>query len=184
VILHRLGFFPYLPLIMLVCIHPGVAVSAVPVPEGYRLIAAEQGIPPAIFYAIALTESGREIPAQDMRRPWPWTLNVEGHGYTYASRLKAWQALSDWLQRGVRSIDIGLMQVNWRYHEQKLGEPWHALDPYHNLRVAAAILRACYQSRRDWWSSVGCYHAPSNPERARQYRRRVRSQWQTLNTGA
>ena len=150
------------------------------VPSGYRLVASEKKIPESIFYAVALAESGRTLPADGVRRPWPWTLNVAGDGYYYATRHEAWQALRDWLDQGKRSIDIGLMQVNWRYHQSRLGDPWQALDPYHNLRVGADILQDCYATRRDWWVSVGCYHAPANPERATRYRRRVESLWRYI----
>ena len=150
------------------------------VPSGYQLVAAEKKIPDRIFYAVALAESGRKLPADRVRRPWPWTLNVAGDGYYYATRLEAWQALRGWLDQGKRSIDIGLMQVNWRYHQARLGDPWQALDPYHNLRVGADILQDCYANERDWWASVGCYHAPANPERAARYRRRVESQWRRI----
>ena len=94
--------------------------------------------------------------------------------------IEAWQALRDWLAQGKRSIDIGLMQVNWRYHQKRLGDPWQALDPYHNLRVGADILQDCYATEQDWWASVGCYHAPANPARAERYRRRVESQWRRI----
>ena len=105
-----------------------------------------------VLYAVALTESGRS----GIGRPWPWTLNVGGRGYFFDSRQAAWKALMKWLRAGRRSIDIGLMQVNWRYHKDRLGTPWQALDSYHNLRVGAAILRECFHARRDWWASVGC----------------------------
>jgi hypothetical protein len=156
------------------------AWSADAVPSGYRLVASERAIPHAIFYAVALAESGRTLTTDGVRRPWPWTLNVAGDGYYYATRIEAWQALRKWLDQGKRSIDIGLMQVNWRYHQARLGDPWQALDPYHNLRVGAGILQDCYATRRDWWVSVGCYHAPANPERATRYRRRVESQWRRI----
>lgn len=150
------------------------------VPSGYQAVAAERSIPEAIFYAVALTESGRDVESQAGRHPWPWTLNVGGKGYYYATRLEAWQALRDWLGKGKRSIDIGLMQVNWRYHQSRLGDPWQALDPYHNLRVGAEILQDCYATRQDWWDSVGCYHAPANPARATRYRHRVEAQWRRI----
>jgi hypothetical protein len=105
---------------------------------------------------------------------------VAGDGYYYPTRLEAWQALNDWLEKGKRSIDIGLMQVNWRYHQERLGTPWQALDPYHNLRVGATILQDCYATEHDWWASVGCYHAPRNQERATRYRRRVESRWRKI----
>ena len=150
------------------------------VPQGYRSIAAERGIPYAIFYALALTESGKKIPDVKSFRPWPWTLNVEGRGYFFESRLAAWQTLKGLLDNGNRSIDIGLMQVNWRYHSKRLISAWQALDPHHNLRVGAEILQDCFLAERDWWVGVGCYHSPNNSERAAQYRRRVLSRWQRL----
>jgi len=161
-------------------IFPRVGWSEEPVPVGYRSIAAESGIPHTLFYAVAVTESGKQVASASTYRPWPWTLNVAGRGYFFDSRLAAWQALTAWLAKGKRSIDIGLMQVNWRYHQERLGTPWQALDPYHNLRVGADILQACHTTRQDWWASVGCYHAPANPQRADQYRRRVVSRWQRI----
>ena len=162
----------------LMVLRAGWSDTAVPV--GYRSVAAERGIPTTVLYAIALTESGKRVASVGAYRPWPWTLYVAGRGYFFDSRLAAWQALMTWLEKGERSIDIGLMQVNWRYHQERLGTPWQALDPYHNLRVGAGILQACYTTRQDWWASVGCYHAPTHPQRADQYRRRVISRWQWI----
>jgi len=150
------------------------------VPRGYRAIAAEYGIPYTILYAIALVESGRGLSDNGMRRPWPWTLNVAGRGHFYPSREAAWDALNGFIARGERSIDIGLMQVSWKYHKDKLGNAWRALDPYHNLRIAAGILRDCFEQRRDWWASVGCYHSPANTVRAQRYRLRVVGYWRRL----
>ena len=158
----------------------GTGWSDEPVPAGYRFVAAEHGIPYSVLYAVALTESGKQAGVQEATRPWPWTLNIAGRGYYFESRLEAWQELTAKLRKGQRSIDIGLMQVNWRYHQQRLGTPWQALDPYHNLRVGASILQDCFKTRLDWWASVGCYHAPANAVRADRYRRRVVSRWQQI----
>jgi len=154
--------------------------SAENVPSGYRAIAAEYEIPYTILYAIALAESGRGLNGDRIHRPWPWTLNVAGRGYFYPSREAAWDALNSFIARGERSIDIGLMQVSWKYHKDKLGNTWQALDPYYNLRVAAGILQSCFDKRRDWWASVGCYHSPANVVRAESYRLRVVGHWQRL----
>lgn len=150
------------------------------VPGGYCRVAGEHGVPCTILYAVALAESGAAANGKAVRRPWPWTLNVAGRGHFYASRKAAWQALNTFIARGERSIDIGLMQVNWRFHRERLGDPWQALDPYHNLRVGAGILKDCFRRRRDWWAGVGCYHAPSNPVRAQRYRARVVRHWRSL----
>lgn len=150
------------------------------VPPVYRMIAQEQGVPAHVFYAMALTESGQSSLSQHQLRPWPWTLNVDGQGQYFPSRKAAWLALRHALDSEEHSVDIGLMQINWRYHQQALGSAWQALDPYHNLRVGAAILRRCYASEADWWESVGCYHSPSDIKKARKYRERVKGYWQQL----
>lgn len=154
------------------------AQAAQSVPDGYRQIAEESGVPATLLYAIALTESGTTT--TDIRRPWPWTLNIAGNGQWYPTRKQAWRALNGALAQGTRSIDIGLMQVNWHYHRARLGTPWQALDPYHNLRTGARILSECHGKHRDWWASTGCYHAPSHPGRARLYQERVKDQWRTV----
>ena len=153
-------------------------------PPGYRQVASEYGIPPTILYAVALTESGRAVGAWRAARPWPWTLNLAGQGRYYRSRVEAYAALRQALGAGRSSIDIGLMQVNWRFHGAKLRDPWAALDPFFNLRTGARILRHCYQRHKDWWQAVGCYHSPgtglAQRQRAMAYRERVRRHWQRL----
>ncbi len=165
------------------CLGVGVAMAVngwctEATPPAYRLIATEAGIPPELFYAVALAESGTPIAAT--LRPWPWTLNVAGQGRFYPSRTTAWTDLQRTLATGERSIDIGVMQVNWRYHQTALQDPWRALDPYFNLRVAATILMTCHAQHPDWWHAVGCYHAPHAVERATRYSDRVRAHWRRV----
>ena len=148
------------------------------VPNGYQRVADAHAIPSDLFYAIALAESGTRVAAQNALRPWPWTLHVHGEGRHYPSRWAATLALKEAIAQGQTSVDVGLMQVNWRYHQSKLGYADVALDPYHNLHVGAAILSDCYRSLDDWWAAVGCYHAPKAPQRAARYRDRVRKIWQ------
>jgi hypothetical protein len=69
------------------------------------------------------------------------------------------------------------MQVSWRYQRSALGSSWQALEPYHNLRVAAAILRDCYVEHTSWMQSAGCYHAPNDFTKAQAYASRVKQHW-------
>lgn len=153
---------------------PSICAGATP--SGYQSIAQEYQIPPPILYAIALTESGLRL-NHNLYRPWPWTLNVAGTPRRYATRKTAHQALTYYLSLGFRSIDIGLMQVNWRYHQQKLGTAWQALEPYHNLRTGARILHNAYQSDLNWNLAIGRYHSPGKTTqqqlRAKKYIKRV-----------
>lgn len=152
-------------------------VAEMGVPDGYRRVAAAHGIPSELFYAVALAESGRHIEHLRTTRPWPWTLNIHGEGHYFPSRQAAVVAAQQALTQGRRSVDIGLMQVNWAYHATALRSVEAAIDPYHNLDVGAGILAECFRTRGDWWAAVGCYHAPSNADRAARYRERVKRIW-------
>ncbi|MCP4935007.1 MAG: hypothetical protein GY927_12565 [bacterium] len=90
-------------------VFPGICWSDTSVPAGYRSIATAEGIPHTLLYAMALTESGKQIEPAGGYRPWPWTLNLAGQGYFFDSRSAAWKALTGWISEGKRSIDIGLM---------------------------------------------------------------------------
>lgn len=153
---------------LLICTLEAVAE----VPQGYRAIAEAEGVPASVLYAVAMTESGVTLQS-GRQHPWPWSLYAEGRTLRYRTRLETWRALTEFLAKGVTRVDIGLMQVNWAYHRHALGDPWTALDPYYNLRVGAAILRAQFQATGDWWQAVGRYHAPHHAERAHRYRARV-----------
>lgn len=148
-----------------------VHVCAMPVPSAYQSTAQAYALPPRVLYAIALTESRRQI-RDGIVRPWPWTLNIRGTPHFFPNRKAAYRALRTALADGIRNVDIGLMQVNWRWHHERLGDPWQALDPYHNLRVGAAILHQERRETDDLWQAVGRYHS-RNPARALAYRERV-----------
>lgn len=154
----------------LLVIHNTVAAAWVPL--GYQQVAKAQQVPEQYFYGIALNESGKKLLSKEIR-PWPWTLNVEGRAYFYPTRKACHLALVGFLNQGKKLIDIGLMQVNWHYHRDKLHNPWQALDPYFNLQIGAEILRHEYEKTHDWYQAVGRYHSPGpNPaqkQRALRY---------------
>ena len=140
------------------------------IPHAYVTVANAHRVPPAVLYAVGLTESRRTTPHGV--RPWPWTLNVDGRAYYYPSRSEAWLALRRHVA-AKRTVDVGLMQVNWNWHSKLLKDTWRALEPYHNLDAAARLLRGHYDATGDWWTAIGRYHAPANERRAARYRLRV-----------
>jgi len=150
--------------------------QAATVPPRYRQIAAQYQIPAGVLYAVALTESGKTVSSGHFR-PWPWTLNVAGKPKRYTTRKAAWQAINYFMGLGEQSIDIGLMQINWRWHKQSLGSTWQALDPVFNVKLAAKILQQAYLKKGSWPLAIGSYHSPGKkPEqkrRARAYAARV-----------
>ena len=147
-----------------------VQAHALAVPAAYHQVAQEYDVPAGILFAIALTESGLKA-ADGQVLPYPWAMNVNGKAFYFSSRAEAAGRLTQLLDEG-KQPDIGLMQVNWRYHRHKLGDVSQAFDPWLNLRAGATVLREAYRATGDWWQAVGRYHS-GTPVLAKAYRARV-----------
>lgn len=156
--------------LLLCSTHPSLANT---VPHIYIYHANKIGVPAKLLYAISITESTNPKTG----KVWPWTINVKGKGYFFATKEAAYHAIQQTLSRGVTSIDIGPMQTNWKWQKDRLGSTWKALDPSFNIQVGAQILRDCYIKKKDWWVCAGDYHTlsntPARAKRAANYRKRV-----------
>ena len=161
------------PLILLaLLLASSLSFASRDIPVGYREVAQQAGIPAEVLYAVALTESGSRI--AHATRPWPWTLNVAGKGYRYASRTEACQALLQFLHTtSLRRIDAGLGQINLGWNRQHFAVPCDALAPYPNLAVTARLLRQHYKRWKNWPEAIGRYHRPAGGKPAQRYRQQV-----------
>ncbi len=149
------------------------------VPEAYQQIAISQGVPPKILFAIALQESRQSV-GQKIVRPWPWTLNFAGDAKRYDNSQQVVLALSEALIDGKTNIDVGLMQINMKYHGHRFGSLAQAVDPVNNVTVAAQILKEEFKScASDWWCAVGRYHSRRRSH-AKKYISYVKSLWSDL----
>ncbi|EHU7154865.1 lytic transglycosylase domain-containing protein [Salmonella enterica] len=144
------------------------------IPPGYHLVASEIGVPAEALYSVSLAETSRKLPYGE--RPWPWTLNVAGKGYRYNTRQEAYDALLSFMRRyPLKRIDVGIAQVNLGWNGHYFSSYQEALDPYTNLRVAARILKSCYDSNPgSWIQAAGCYHHPAGGKPATTYKAIVR----------
>ena len=155
------------------------------IPFGYERIAKTHQVPVKVYYAMLTQESG--LSTKHGFRPWPWTLNIAGKSRRYKNRKVAYQALKQAIDSGIKLVDIGAGQVNWHYHKDKLGSLWQSLEPYHNLKVAAQILRDEYErsGQKNWWIAVGRYHSPGQKPkqlaRAKNYERRVKRRYRQID---
>lgn len=139
-------------------------------PPAYQLIAIPQGVPSEVLYAVALQESGTKLRGNLI--PWPWTLNVAGAGYRFATRADACQALLVALtSAGPSRVDVGLGQTNMGANGHRYSSPCEGLDPHKNLQVTAQILAEQKAKGGTWISAAGRYHRPAGGRPAERYRR-------------
>jgi hypothetical protein len=140
--------------------------------------AAEQGtiIPDHLLAAIGRVESGRLDARTGQWLPWPWTINAEGEGLFFASRAEAIAAVQRLQEQGVRSIDVGCMQVNLLHHPQAFATLEQAFDPPANARYAAQFLISLFHQTADWPKAGALYHS-ATPEIAADYARRLEAVW-------
>jgi soluble lytic murein transglycosylase-like protein len=136
-------------------------------------IATERGLDPYILYAVALVESARIN--DRLAAPWPWALNRQGRPIIPSSRLEARGILNEALSKGIRSIDVGLMQVNVRWNGHRVHRPDDLLDPETNIRVGADVLTEAMDSAPgDLALGIGRYHTGwRNDADAYRYGQRV-----------
>lgn len=142
------------------------------VPPAYHNAALRAGVPPRLLYGIALQESKMLFGERVL--PWLWTLNVAGRPHRYETYGDGVRALTHWVRtRGIRNVDCGPMQVNWRWHGDKLQSFEKALDAHYNLAVGASILATHYRDSGDWVVAAGRYHHPTDTTRAANYAKAV-----------
>lgn len=144
-------------------------------PPAYQLAAYQAGIPSEVLYSVALQESGTRLRGRGQQLvPWPWTLNVAGAGYRFATRADACTALLVALKTvDAKRVDVGIAQINMGWNGHRFGRgvsPCEALNPYKNLEVAARMLAELRAEGGDWFSVAGRYHRPAGGAPAARYR--------------
>ena len=115
------------------------------------------GLPTHLLWAIGMVESKRD------GGPWPWTLDVAGHGLYFDTRAQAENKLSVLIRaQGRQNVDIGCMQVNWHWHQTKATSPEVYMDPRANTYYAAYHLHELWVNagQGPWDFAIGKYHSP------------------------
>jgi hypothetical protein len=133
--------------------------------------AAAEGIPPGLLAAVARVESGRGT-AGGGRRAWPWTLNAGGAGSFHDSAAAALAQLDAHLATGTTNVDLGCMQLNWRWHGAAFADAAAMLDPVANTAHAARFLRSLHGETGSWTAAVALYHS-RDPARGEAYAAKV-----------
>jgi hypothetical protein len=142
------------------------------------IAAAERGhgVPPQLLASIGRVESGRRDPVTGTWGAWPWTINAEGQGSYFDTKAQAIQAVQALQARGVRSIDVGCMQVNLMHHPTAFPNLDMAFEPAVNADYAARFLIELHGQTGDWTKATADYHS-ANPAEGGPYAAKVISVW-------
>lgn len=137
------------------------------------------GIPAHLLAAISSTESGRWHKNLGLALPWPWTINVEGKGYYFDTKAEAIARVAALKRQGVRSIDVGCMQVSLLHHPNAFANLDQAFDPATNVAYGAKFLRENYDDLHDWVKATAAYHSRT-PVYGKQYLGMIEKSWNRI----
>lgn len=136
-------------------------------------VAARHQLDPYVLYAVALIES-KNHHQKNQVTPWPWALNHAGKAIITTNKQDAIIQLKQLLKEGNRNVDIGIMQVNLRWHGHRVDKPEQLLDPTTNLEIGAELLAKAIQSSPDNFAlGVGRYYNWKNIPAAIEYGQNV-----------
>ncbi len=139
--------------------------------QAIRAAERAAGVPTQLMAAIGRVESGRRD-AQGVIHPWPWTINAEGVDHIYETKADAIAGVRALQAQGVRSIDVGCMQVNLMFHPDAFASLDDAFDPLTNAHYAARFLNTLYAQTGTWARATAWYHS-ATPELGDSYQRKV-----------
>ena len=123
------------------------------------ILAAQEryGIPGNLLLGIGLQEAGTRRGGR--LTVWPWAVNAAGEGRLFDTR----EAAMDWVRArraaGVRSIDVGCLQINLRWHPDAFATLEEGFDPRRNADYAARFLVSLHRKTGDWTLAAGSYHS-------------------------
>lgn len=134
-----------------------------------RLIKATEeqyGIPSGLLEAIAFVESGINNHA----------INVAGKAVIATNNQEALKIISDARENGIRNIDVGVMQLNYRFHSKAFANIQEMLNPKNNIEYAAKFLLSLKKQHGTWYAAICNYHS-SKPNHQRKYSYKVVMKW-------
>ena len=134
--------------------------------------ALRTGVPTRILLAVSLVETGRG--KGNDRHPWPWTVNLNGKGFWFASRKEAERFARRTLVKGDRRFDVGCFQINYRWHGNGFSSISSMFEPDANALYAARFLKRLYREKGNWFAAVGAYHSRDRKRASRYAARFVR----------
>ena len=131
-----------------------------------KLEEAKYSIPSGLLLALVKTESNLN----------PLALNINGKSSFFNDKDKAIEAINEAIASGVVSIDIGLAQINYKWHGRNFASLESMLSPELNIAYAARLLSKLKITHVDWHKALRHYHS-ANSVHNQKYSRKVVMCW-------
>ena len=133
------------------------------------------GLPPGILSSISRIESAHAWPDGSVKG-WPWATNNRGKGKYFQKREEALKYIKKVIASGDHNIDVGCMQINYRWHGKAFTSLEQMIDPAYNIPYAAQFLSTLYERHGNWDKAIRYYHS-GNSKYNRPYLARVKKVW-------
>ncbi len=164
----------------LTVLEAGSAMARTPSCEAYALRAEKDaGIPTYLLASISRTETGHTRRGRGFGA-WPWTLNIKGKGYYFDTKEAAITAMKQAMRDGLNSIDVGCMQLNYRWHGAAFASIDDMFDPATNAAYAAKFLAYLNDRYGSWEEAVKHYHS-STESLGQKYLKKVQTAFQDFS---
>ena len=131
-------------------------------------------IPNKLLSSISITESGYF--KNGNFAPWPWTLNINGKSKFFDTKQEMTIFLNQKLSENIKNIDIGCMQINYKYHSMNFKKIDDMINPELNVQYAGIFLKKLFKKYRSWNKAISFYHS-SDPLRMKKYLIKVKKNW-------
>lgn len=136
--------------------------------KAINLLSERIDVPKKLLLQIAKIESG----FGSQRMPWPWSIHIQGKSYYFKTEKAASIYIKQLLALDIKNFDVGCMQINYFWHQDKVRTPQELLNPLKNTLIAAQFLSHLKAQHYSWHKVVSHYHS-SDPERGAAYARLV-----------
>lgn len=140
--------------------------------NGYRLkkyiasVEQKNRIPRGLLSAIVDVESDFN----------PYAVNIEGKSIIASNKSEAIKTIRNALNSGVTNIDIGIAQINYRWHKDNFKNIEEMINPATNIEYAAKLLSSLFKQHGTWHKAIRHYHS-ANPDHYKRYSRKVVIAW-------
>ncbi len=148
------------------CVNSANALASKSLQEIFKQAEAKYEIPEGLLVSIARVESAIR----------PIALNINGKSVNPRTNNEARELIQAAISAGVTNIDIGIMQLNYRWHGAEFGSIDEMLIAEKNIEYAAKFLRQLKAKHINWHSALRHYHS-ANPEHYYKYSRKVVMCW-------